>query len=75
MDDLARISPAELLVSERQSAQFGEIAGALAYDDFAFLTEHARFTLCEHFGSNRSTVSAAATCRRRLALRARSFII
>jgi DNA mismatch repair protein MutS len=50
MDDLARISPAELLVSERQSAQFGEIEGALSYDDFAFLAEHARFTLCEHFG-------------------------
>ena len=50
MDDLARISPAELLVSERQSAQFGEIEGALGYDDFAFLAEHARFTLCEHFG-------------------------
>src|SRR5947207_4880732 len=50
MDDLTRISPAELLVSERQSTQFGEIEGALAYDDFAFLAEHARFTLCEHFG-------------------------
>ena len=50
MDDLARISPAEVLVSERQSAQFGEIEGALAYDDFAFLADHARFTLCEHFG-------------------------
>src|ERR1700681_4439071 len=37
MADLARIAPAELLVSERQSAQFGEIEGALAYDDFAFL--------------------------------------
>jgi DNA mismatch repair protein MutS len=49
LDDLARISPAEVLVSERQMAEFGEIAGALAYDDFAFLTDHARFTLCEHF--------------------------
>src|SRR2546421_2222090 len=49
LDDLARISPAEVLVSERQNAEFGEIAGALAYDDFAFLTDHARFTLCEHF--------------------------
>ncbi|MEY2509870.1 MAG: mismatch repair protein MutS [Verrucomicrobiota bacterium] len=49
LDDLARISPAEVLVSERQKAEFGEIAGALAYDDFAFLTDHARFTLCEHF--------------------------
>ena len=50
LDDLARISPAELLVSEQQQTQFGEIEGALPYDDFAFLTEHARFTLCEHFG-------------------------
>jgi DNA mismatch repair protein MutS len=49
LDDLARISPAEVLVSERQNAQFGEINGALAYDDFAFLSDHARFTLCEHF--------------------------
>jgi DNA mismatch repair protein MutS len=49
LDDLARISPAEVLVSERQMAEFGEIAGALAYDDFAFLTDHARFILCEHF--------------------------
>jgi len=49
MDDLARISPAEVLVSERQMTEFGEIAGALAYDDFAFLSDHARFTLCEHF--------------------------
>jgi DNA mismatch repair protein MutS len=50
MDDLARISPAELLVSERQSTQFGEIEGTLSYDDFAFLADHARFNLCEHFG-------------------------
>ncbi|HEX4630514.1 MAG TPA: DNA mismatch repair protein MutS [Chthoniobacterales bacterium] len=49
LDDLARISPAEVLVSERQMTEFGEFAGALAYDDFAFLTDHARFTLCEHF--------------------------
>jgi DNA mismatch repair protein MutS len=49
LDDLARISPAEVLLSERQNAQFGEIEGALAYDDFAFLSDHARFTLCEHF--------------------------
>jgi DNA mismatch repair protein MutS len=49
LDDLARISPAEVLVSERQMGEFGEIIGALAYDDFAFLTDHARFTLCEHF--------------------------
>jgi DNA mismatch repair protein MutS len=50
LDDLARVSPAELLISEGQRAQFAELEGALAYDDFAFLPEHARFTLCEHFG-------------------------
>src|SRR5205823_8706575 len=50
LDDLARISAAELLVSEQQKEQFGEIEGALLCDDFAFLPEHARFTLCEHFG-------------------------
>ncbi|HEY2615626.1 MAG TPA: DNA mismatch repair protein MutS [Chthoniobacterales bacterium] len=49
LDDLARISPAELLVSESQKAQFSDIEGILAYDDFAFLPEHARFNLCEHF--------------------------
>lgn len=49
LDDLARISPAEILVSERQRGEFAEVAGALSYDDFAFLTDHARFTLCEHF--------------------------
>lgn len=50
MDDLTRISPAELLIGESQKAQFGQIQGTLPYDDFAFLPEHARFTLCEHFG-------------------------
>src|SRR5438874_5213755 len=50
MDDLTRISPAELLIGESQKAQLGQIQGALPYDDFAFLPEHARFTLCEHFG-------------------------
>jgi len=50
LDDLARISPAELLISESQGAQFAELEGALGYDDFAFLPEHARFALCEHFG-------------------------
>src|SRR3954462_9799187 len=49
LDDLARISPVEVLVSERQQNEFGEIVGGLAYDDFAFLTDHACFTLCEHF--------------------------
>ena len=49
LDQIARVSPAELLISERQSEHFSEIEGAMAYDDYAFLPEHARFTLCEHF--------------------------
>jgi DNA mismatch repair protein MutS len=49
LDELARISPSELLISNRQETQFAEIDGAMAYDDYAFLPEHAGFTLCEHF--------------------------
>ena len=49
LDQLARVSPAELLISDRQQEQFAEIEGAMGYDDYAFLPEHARFTLCEHF--------------------------
>jgi DNA mismatch repair protein MutS len=49
LDELARISPSELLISDRQETQFAEIDGAVAYDDYAFLPEHAGFTLCEHF--------------------------
>ena len=49
LDQLARVSPAELLISETQREQFGEIEGSLSYDEYAFQPEHARFTLCEHF--------------------------
>ncbi len=49
LDDLARISPSELLISDQQETQFAEIEGTVAYDDYAFLPEHAGFTLCEHF--------------------------
>jgi DNA mismatch repair protein MutS len=49
LDEIARVSPAELLIGEGQKEQFSEIEGALSYDDYAFLPEHARFTLCEHF--------------------------
>ncbi len=49
LDALARVSPAELLISDRQGEQFGGFDRALAYDHYAFLPENARFTLCEHF--------------------------
>ena len=49
LDELARVSPSELLVSDTQREQFGEIQNALPYDSYAFLPEQASFTLCEHF--------------------------
>jgi DNA mismatch repair protein MutS len=49
LDELARVSPSELLVSEEQKTQFKEIDSALGYDSYAFLPEQAVFTLCEHF--------------------------
>src|SRR5437660_4308130 len=47
-DELARVAPSELLVSDEQIQQFTDI-GALGYDSYAFLPEQAAFTLCEHF--------------------------
>src|SRR5438876_566306 len=49
LDELARVSPSELLVSDEQTHQFSEIDAALGYDTYAFLPEQAAFTLCEHF--------------------------
>ena len=49
LDELARVSPSELLVSDEQKTQFKEITGALGYDSYAFLLDQAIFTLCEHF--------------------------
>ena len=49
LDELARVSPSELLVSDEQQQQFREIPNALGYDSYAFLPEQAVFTLCEHF--------------------------
>src|ERR1044071_888951 len=49
-NELARVSPAELLVSAEQKEQLNGIDRALEYDSYAFLPEHAGFALCEHFG-------------------------
>jgi DNA mismatch repair protein MutS len=49
LDELARVSPSELLVSSEQKDQLGQIDHALDYDSYAFLPEQAIFTLCEHF--------------------------
>ncbi|HWY52233.1 MAG TPA: DNA mismatch repair protein MutS [Chthoniobacterales bacterium] len=49
LDQLARVSPSELLVSGEQKESLGPIDHAIEYDSYAFLPEHASFTLCEHF--------------------------
>jgi DNA mismatch repair protein MutS len=49
LDEIARVSPAELLISSEQKEQIGEVDHALEYDGYAFLPEQAVFTLCEHF--------------------------
>src|ERR1700720_4379355 len=49
LDELARVSPSELLISAEQKELLGEIDRAFEYDSYAFLPEHATFTLCEHF--------------------------
>src|SRR5947199_1817236 len=49
LDELARVSPSELLVSAEQKESLGQIDHAIEYDSYAFLPEHASFTLCEHF--------------------------
>ncbi len=49
LDELARVSPSELLISSEQKDQLGQIDHALEYDSYAFLPEQATFTLCEHF--------------------------
>jgi DNA mismatch repair protein MutS len=48
-DELARVGPSEILVSEEQRERFPAIEHALAHDSYAFLPEQATFTLCEHF--------------------------
>jgi len=53
LDELARVSPSELLISSEQKDQLGQIDHALEYDSYAFLPEQATFTLCEHFKMNR----------------------
>jgi DNA mismatch repair protein MutS len=49
LDELARVSPSELLVSAEQKESLGQVDHAIEYDSYAFLPEHASFTLCEHF--------------------------
>ncbi|HKR53370.1 MAG TPA: DNA mismatch repair protein MutS [Chthoniobacterales bacterium] len=47
-DELARVGPSEILVSEEQRDRFSAIEHTLGHDSYAFLPEQATFTLCEH---------------------------
>ena len=48
-DELARVAPSELLISDQHEELFRDIEGTLPHDSYAFLPEQAVFTLCEHF--------------------------
>jgi DNA mismatch repair protein MutS len=49
LNELSRVAPSELLVSAEQKDSLGQTKHAIEYDSYAFLPEHAGFTLCEHF--------------------------
>ncbi|MES2568912.1 MAG: DNA mismatch repair protein MutS, partial [Verrucomicrobiota bacterium] len=48
-DELARVQPSEVLVSEEQASLYREIQGLVARDGYTFLYEQAYFTLRDHF--------------------------
>ncbi len=48
-DELARVQPAELLVSEADGGRFGELRGLVVRDGYTFLFDQAVFTLREQF--------------------------
>ena len=50
-DELARIKPAELLISDEQVEEevFADLEGAQNFDGYAFLTDQARHCLRDHF--------------------------
>jgi DNA mismatch repair protein MutS len=49
-DELARLTPSELLISDEQIALFGALGASQPYDGYAFLPDPARQMLCDHFG-------------------------
>jgi DNA mismatch repair protein MutS len=49
-DELARLTPSELLISDEQIALFGALAASQPYDGYAFMPDPARQMLCDHFG-------------------------
>ena len=49
-DELNRLTPSELLIPEDQTAAFGALANALAYDGYTCLPGQAQPLLLDHFG-------------------------
>ena len=48
-DELSRIRPSELLVSEEQEEDFALVPSRQIYDGYAFLPDQAEYTLRDHF--------------------------
>lgn len=48
-DELARLSPSELLISDEQVAELGGLKNNLPYDGYAFLSDQALHTLKDQF--------------------------
>lgn len=48
-DEIARISPSELLIPDHQTAEFGKLGSGLVYEGYTFLPEHANPLLKDHF--------------------------
>jgi DNA mismatch repair protein MutS len=48
-DELARISPSELLIPDHQTVEFGKLTNCLIYEGYTFLPEHANQLLKDHF--------------------------
>ena len=49
IDEIKKLSPTEILISEKQKEIFPHYSAIQFYDDYPFLPEYAEKTLCEHF--------------------------
>ncbi len=48
-DEVARVQPTEVLVSEEQAAALGELPGTVSRDGYTFLHDQAYYALRQHF--------------------------
>ncbi|MGC3989534.1 MAG: hypothetical protein QM796_07630 [Chthoniobacteraceae bacterium] len=49
-DELSRVQPSELLVSDEDATSLESMINVVRTDAYCFLPDHARFALCDHFG-------------------------